>query len=228
MHARLIPPLMLQAGFQLHALLGVLPGCLSNQITPIAAISRSVLLQSPATSTSALHLTCLSFITLQFVISTILPNFLLLGPELISPSHVFHVASPQSWHTLSIATTGHWLSKENALPHEPPSECISSSTASSFVDVSAEDAAKGDVDSTVEESDEDEELEDDTKSFISDDESEESEESELVSSVLQLLHRLACLALQLQLNLALQLRQSLCPLAEVLHGTHEFVYHFCV
>lgn len=61
------PPPMLQAGFQLlHALLGVLPGCLSNQITPIAAISQSVLLQSPATSTSALHLTCLSFIALYF------------------------------------------------------------------------------------------------------------------------------------------------------------------
>ncbi|KAG2142690.1 armadillo-type protein [Suillus cothurnatus] len=61
------PPPTLQAGFQLlHALLGVLPGCLSNQITPIATISRSVLLQSPATSTSALHLTCLSFIALYF------------------------------------------------------------------------------------------------------------------------------------------------------------------
>ncbi|KAG2745509.1 TIP120-domain-containing protein [Suillus brevipes Sb2] len=61
------PPPMLQAGFQLlHALLGVLPGCLSNQITPIAAISQSVLLLSPATSTSALHLTCLSFIALYF------------------------------------------------------------------------------------------------------------------------------------------------------------------
>lgn len=70
-------------------------------------------------------------------------------------------------------------SKENALSHEPPSECISSSTASSFVDVSAEDAAESGADSTVEESDEDGELEDDTKSFISDDESEESEESEL-------------------------------------------------
>lgn len=70
-------------------------------------------------------------------------------------------------------------SKDNALPHEPSLESISSSTASSFVDVSAEDAAEGDADSTVEESDEDGELEDDTKSFISDDESEESEESEL-------------------------------------------------
>ncbi|KAG2364542.1 hypothetical protein BDR07DRAFT_1401153 [Suillus spraguei] len=68
---------------------------------------------------------------------------------------------------------------DKALPHEPSLESISSSTASSFVDVSAEDAAEGDADSTVEESDEDGELEDDTKSFISDDESEESEESEL-------------------------------------------------
>jgi nucleoporin NUP159 len=68
---------------------------------------------------------------------------------------------------------------DKALPLEPSLESISSSTASSFVDVSAEDAADGDADSTVEESDEDGELEDDTKSFISDDESEESEESEL-------------------------------------------------
>ncbi|KAG2134947.1 armadillo-type protein [Suillus cothurnatus] len=61
------PPPTLQAGLQLlHALLDVLPGCLSNQITPITTISQSVLLQSPATSTSALHLTCLSFIALYF------------------------------------------------------------------------------------------------------------------------------------------------------------------
>ncbi|OAX40483.1 TIP120-domain-containing protein [Rhizopogon vinicolor AM-OR11-026] len=61
------PPLTIQAGFQLlHSLLGVLPGCLSSQITPIAAISKSVLSQSPTTSTSGLHLTCLSFIALYF------------------------------------------------------------------------------------------------------------------------------------------------------------------
>jgi len=61
------PPPTLQAGFQLlHALLGVLPGCLSGQITPITAISKCVLSQSPTTSTSVLHLTCLSFITLYF------------------------------------------------------------------------------------------------------------------------------------------------------------------
>ncbi|KAG2153961.1 hypothetical protein DEU56DRAFT_430221 [Suillus clintonianus] len=66
-----------------------------------------------------------------------------------------------------------------ALPHEPSLESISSSTASSFVDVSAEDAVEGAEESTVEDSDEDGELEDDTKSFISDDESEESDDSEL-------------------------------------------------
>ncbi|KAG2740241.1 hypothetical protein P692DRAFT_20881069 [Suillus brevipes Sb2] len=38
-----------------------------------------------------------------------LPNFLLLGPELISPSRVSHATSPQSWRTLAIATTGRWL-----------------------------------------------------------------------------------------------------------------------
>ncbi|KAG2134935.1 hypothetical protein BD769DRAFT_1664858 [Suillus cothurnatus] len=65
--SRKTPPPTLQAGFQLlHALLGVLPGCLSHQITPITTISQSLLLQSPATSTSALHLTCLSFIALYF------------------------------------------------------------------------------------------------------------------------------------------------------------------
>ncbi|KAG1750246.1 hypothetical protein EDB19DRAFT_2022507 [Suillus lakei] len=68
--------------------------------------------------------------------------------------------------------------EKDALPHEPSLESISSSTASSFVDVSAEDAAEGSEESPAEESDEDGELEDDTKSFVSDDESEESEESE--------------------------------------------------
>jgi cullin-associated NEDD8-dissociated protein 1 len=60
-------PLTIQAGFQLlHSLLGVLPGCLSTQITSIAVISKFVLSQSPTTSTSGLHLTCLSFIALYF------------------------------------------------------------------------------------------------------------------------------------------------------------------
>lgn len=60
-------PLTTQAGFQLlQSLLDVLPGCLSSQVTPIAAISKSVLSQSPTTSTSGLHLTCLSFIALYF------------------------------------------------------------------------------------------------------------------------------------------------------------------
>lgn len=60
-------PLTTQAGFQLlQSLLDVLPGCLSSQVTPIAAISKFVLSQSPTTSTSGLHLTCLSFIALYF------------------------------------------------------------------------------------------------------------------------------------------------------------------
>lgn len=62
------PPLTIQAGFRLlHSLLNVLPGCLSSQLTPIATISKSVLSQSPTTSTSGLHLTCLSFIALYFM-----------------------------------------------------------------------------------------------------------------------------------------------------------------
>ncbi|EGN92705.1 hypothetical protein SERLA73DRAFT_98928 [Serpula lacrymans var. lacrymans S7.3] len=60
-------PATLQAGFELlRVLLGVLPGCLSAQMTPITASSKSVLSQSPSTSTSALHLTCLSFLALLF------------------------------------------------------------------------------------------------------------------------------------------------------------------
>ncbi|KIJ68853.1 hypothetical protein HYDPIDRAFT_82664 [Hydnomerulius pinastri MD-312] len=60
-------PATVQAGFQLlHALLGVLPGSLSTQVGPIAATSKSILSQSPTTTTSTLHLTCLSFLALFF------------------------------------------------------------------------------------------------------------------------------------------------------------------
>lgn len=61
------PPATLQAGFGLlHSLLSVLPGCLSGQITPIASTSKAILSQAPTTSTSTLHLTCLSFLALFF------------------------------------------------------------------------------------------------------------------------------------------------------------------
>lgn len=61
------PPATVQAGFQLlYALLGVLPGSLSSQVGPIVATSKSILSQSPTTTTSTLHLTCLSFLALFF------------------------------------------------------------------------------------------------------------------------------------------------------------------
>ncbi|KAF8168473.1 armadillo-type protein [Crassisporium funariophilum] len=60
-------PAVLQAGFVLlHALLTVLPGSLSTQVPLIVSTSRSILSQSPTTSTSTLHLTCLSFLALFF------------------------------------------------------------------------------------------------------------------------------------------------------------------
>jgi len=61
------PPATLQAGFGLlHALLNVLPGSLSSQVTLIVSTSKSILSQSPTTSTSTLHLTCLSFLAVFF------------------------------------------------------------------------------------------------------------------------------------------------------------------
>ncbi|KAJ3507237.1 hypothetical protein NLJ89_g6418 [Agrocybe chaxingu] len=61
------PPAVLQAGFSLlHALLTVLPGSLSTQVALIVSTSKSVLSQAPTTSTSTLHLTCLSFLGLFF------------------------------------------------------------------------------------------------------------------------------------------------------------------
>ncbi|KAJ6620154.1 armadillo-type protein [Mycena sp. CBHHK59/15] len=61
------PPATLQAGFSLlHALLDVLPGSLASQVTSITATSKSILAQSPTTSTSSLHLACLSFLALFF------------------------------------------------------------------------------------------------------------------------------------------------------------------
>ncbi|KAF8972524.1 armadillo-type protein [Flammula alnicola] len=66
-------PAVLQAGFGLlHALLTVLPGSLSTQVPLIVSTSKSVLSQAPTTSTSTLHLTCLSFLALFF--STHSPN----------------------------------------------------------------------------------------------------------------------------------------------------------
>ncbi|KAF8060828.1 armadillo-type protein [Lyophyllum atratum] len=59
------PPATLQAGFRLlHALLTVLPGCLSTQVQPVFSTSKTILSQPPTTSTSTLHLTCLSFLAL--------------------------------------------------------------------------------------------------------------------------------------------------------------------
>lgn len=60
-------PTTLQAGFQvLHALLSVLPGSLPSQVSQIVITVKSVLSQSPTTSTSTLHLSCLSFLGLFF------------------------------------------------------------------------------------------------------------------------------------------------------------------
>lgn len=62
-----ISPVTLQAGFSLlYALLTVLPGSLSTQVPLIASTSKSILSQSPTTSTSTLHLTTLSFLALFF------------------------------------------------------------------------------------------------------------------------------------------------------------------
>lgn len=64
-------PVTLQAGFSLlYALLQVIPGSLSTQVLLIASTSRSILSQSPTTSTSTLHLTCLSFLALFFATHT--------------------------------------------------------------------------------------------------------------------------------------------------------------
>ena len=61
------PPTVLQAGFGLlHALLTVLPGSLATQVSLITSTSKSILLEAPSTSTSTLHLTCLSFLALFF------------------------------------------------------------------------------------------------------------------------------------------------------------------
>jgi cullin-associated NEDD8-dissociated protein 1 len=65
------PPATLQAGFGLlHALLDVLPGSLSNQATLVISTSKSILSQPPTTSTSTLHLTCLTFLALLFATHT--------------------------------------------------------------------------------------------------------------------------------------------------------------
>ncbi|KAF8212549.1 armadillo-type protein [Mycena galopus ATCC 62051] len=81
------PPATLQAGFaRLHALLDVLPGSLSTQVPSLIATSKSILSQSPTTSTSTLHLACLSFLALFFT-SHSPPTFALslpnIGPALL-------------------------------------------------------------------------------------------------------------------------------------------------
>ncbi|KNZ72732.1 Cullin-associated NEDD8-dissociated protein 1, partial [Termitomyces sp. J132] len=61
------PPATLQAGFSLlHTLLTVLPGSLSTQVSLIFSTSKTILSQSPTTTTSTLHLNCLSFLALFF------------------------------------------------------------------------------------------------------------------------------------------------------------------
>ncbi|KAF9560250.1 TIP120-domain-containing protein [Agrocybe pediades] len=60
-------PTVLQAGFGLlRNLLTVLPGSLATQVPQVVSTTKSVLSQAPTTSTSTLHLTCLSFIGLFF------------------------------------------------------------------------------------------------------------------------------------------------------------------
>ncbi|KAI6142115.1 armadillo-type protein [Pisolithus tinctorius] len=60
-------PATLQAGFQvLNALLSVLPGSLFAQVSPIVVTIKGILSQPPTTTTSTLHLTCLSFLGLFF------------------------------------------------------------------------------------------------------------------------------------------------------------------
>ncbi|CAL1696941.1 unnamed protein product [Somion occarium] len=61
------PPATLQAGFTLlHQLLTVLPGSLSAQAPLVLSNTRAVLSQSSTSSTSALQVTCLSFLALFF------------------------------------------------------------------------------------------------------------------------------------------------------------------
>lgn len=61
------PPATLQAGFGLlHSLLVVLPGSLAGQASPISSTTTIILGQTPSTSTSNLHITCLSFLALFF------------------------------------------------------------------------------------------------------------------------------------------------------------------
>ncbi|KAL4071187.1 armadillo-type protein [Scleroderma yunnanense] len=60
-------PATLQAGFQvLHALLSVLPGSLPAQVPQIVLTVKGVLSQPPTTSTSPLHISCLSFLGIFF------------------------------------------------------------------------------------------------------------------------------------------------------------------
>ncbi|KAI0271714.1 TIP120-domain-containing protein [Gloeopeniophorella convolvens] len=61
------PTATLQAGFGLlHTLLQVLPGSLSSQTGLLVSISKTILSQSPSTSNSALHISCLQFTSLFF------------------------------------------------------------------------------------------------------------------------------------------------------------------
>lgn len=74
-------PATMQAGFGLlRSLLVVLPGSLAGQVTLISSTSKTILAQAPSTSTSTLHLTCLSFLALFFAthsppaFATVLPT----------------------------------------------------------------------------------------------------------------------------------------------------------
>ncbi|KAF8217872.1 armadillo-type protein [Mycena galopus ATCC 62051] len=76
------PPATLQAGFALlHTLLDVLPGLLSTQVPSLIATSKFIVSQSPTTSTSTLHLACLSFFALFFA-SHSPPTFALSLPNI--------------------------------------------------------------------------------------------------------------------------------------------------
>lgn len=61
------PTTCLQAGFGLlHSLLDVLGGSLSSQVALITSTSKSILCHAPTTSTSSLHLSVLTFLSLFF------------------------------------------------------------------------------------------------------------------------------------------------------------------
>lgn len=67
LRSRKTPPQVLQAGFNLlNQLIGVLPGCLSSHVVPIASTSKAVLSSNPTTSSIQLHTTVLMFLSSFF------------------------------------------------------------------------------------------------------------------------------------------------------------------